>query len=232
MVLLVQVCKGEAQLKSTPQAKSPEEFDAYLVVLSKKTPAEVLSAGKEFARAWPHSELLAEVYELEMDAYRSLNDTAGSIEAGQKALQVAPDNVTVMANLAYILADGTTDAQHLDLAQQYAHKALTILKTFHVSKRITPDQWNAIRRHAESEVHAALGLVAYKSGDSALAIREFEKSLNLAPAPNPLQYYRLGLLYQATGNKSKAVDMFQHAAQLNDSTIRHLAETHLQGLHH
>jgi len=232
MVLLFPVCKGEAQFKSTSQANSPEEFDAYLVVLSKKTPAEVLSAGKEFARIWPHSELLAEVYQLEMDAYRSLNDTAGSIQAGQKALQAAPDNVTVMASLAYILADGTTDAQHLDMAQYYARKALTILKTFHVSKRITPDQWNAIQFHVESEVHGALGLVAYKKGDSTLAIREFENSLRLAPAPNPLQYYRLGLLYQETGNKTKAVDMFQHAAQLNDPTIQRLAQSRLQALQH
>lgn len=232
IVLLLPVCKGEAQLRSTPQAKSPKEFDAYLVVLSKKTPAEVISAGREFEKAWPHSELLAEVYQLEMNAYRSLNDTSSSIQAGQKALQVAPDNVTVMANLAYILADGTSDKQNLDLAGHYARKALTILKTFHVSKRVSPNKWNGIRRHVESEVHAALGLVAYKNGDNASAIREFESSLRLAPTPNPLQYYRLGLLYQATGQKTKAVGMFQQAAQLNDPTIQRLAQSHLHTLQH
>jgi tetratricopeptide (TPR) repeat protein len=232
MVLLLSVCKGEAQLRSTPQAKSPDEFDAYLVVLSKKAPAEVISAGKEFASAWPHSELLAEVYQLEMDAYRSLNDPSGSIQAGQKALQVAPDNVTVMANLAYILADGTTGKQQLDLAENYARKALAILKTFKVPKRITPEEWKAIRRHVESEVHAALGLIAYKNNDSSSAIREFETSISLAPTPSPTQYYRLGLLYEATGEKTKAIGMFEQAAQLNDPAIRHLAESHLQALQH
>lgn len=202
------------------------------MVLSKKTPAEIISAGNNFARAWPHSELLAEVYQLEMDAYRSLNDPTNSIQAGQKALEIAPDNVTVIANLAYILADGTSDRQHLDLAQQYARKALMILKSFHVPKRISPEQWNVIQHRVESEVHAALGLVAYKNDDSALAIREFETSISLAPTPSPMQYYRLGLLYEATGKKARAIDMFEQAAHLNDATIQRLAEKHLEALQH
>lgn len=221
-----------AQIRSTPQASSPEEFDAYLVVLSKKTPTEVISAANNFARTWPHSELLAEVYQLEMDAYRSLNDLSDSILAGQKALKVAPDNVTVMASLAYILADGAGDRQRLALAQHYAREALTVLKSFQVPKRISPEQWEAIQQQVQSEVHAALGLVAYKNGNNRAAIREFTIAISAAAKPNPVQYYRLGLLYEAIGNRHKATDMFEQAAHLKNIKIRQLAEKHLDALQH
>lgn len=200
------------------------------MVLLKKKPAEVISAGNKFARSWPHSQLLAEVFQLQMDAYRSLNDTTDSIKAGQRALKIAPRNVQVMAALAYILADGTTSRQRLLLAQHYAQKALTTLKTFRVPKRISPREWNKIQRRVQSEVHATLGLVAYKNGDTASAIREFQISVNLAPTPNPAQYYQLGLLYEATGKKTNAIKMFERATSLTDSAIRDLAETHLKRL--
>ena len=81
-----------------------------------------------------------------------------------------------------------------------------------------------------STAHATLGLVAYKRGDIAGAIKEFETAVKLAPAPEPAHYYRLGILYRASGNESAAIEMLRRAVASNDATIRGLAENELQSL--
>lgn len=167
---------------------------------------------------------------MELEAYRSLDDASGAIAAGQRALQFAPGNLQVTAELASIIADATTDPQQLRQAEDYAHKTLEELKAFTVPKWIPPQKWETIEGRLRSEAHVALGLVAYKRGGLQQAIGEFETAIELAPAPEPAQYYRLGMLYQASGNKAAAIQKLQKAAQLNDPTIRRLAEKQLKSL--
>jgi tetratricopeptide (TPR) repeat protein len=223
---------GLSQFASLPQADSPKEFDDYLDVLTKSTPVDVISAAKQFERNWPESQLLGPVCQMELETYRSLNDPTDAIEAGQKALKFAPGNLAVTADLASIIADVATDPQRLDQAEQYAGKTLVALKTFTVPKWISPDKWEKIEGYLKSEAHAALGLVAYKRGGIAQGIREFETAIDLAPVPEPTEYYRLGRLYQAKGDKAAAIQKFRQAAAMNDPAIRQLAQKELMALDH
>src|SRR5258706_13920304 len=86
VVFLAFEFNAQAQFPSAGQADSPAEFDAYLLVLAKTTPKELISAAGDFERQWPRSELLAQVFELELEAHRSLGDSAQAILAGEKAL--------------------------------------------------------------------------------------------------------------------------------------------------
>ena len=52
----------------------------------------------------------------------------------------------------------------------------------------------------------------------------------LAPAPDATQYYRLGVLYRATGNTLGARQKLRRAAELNEPAIRELAERELRQL--
>ena len=230
LVPVVVTRNAQAQFAALPQADLPEEFDAYLEVLSKAKPEEVISAGKEFEKSWPHSQLRGPVCKMELDAYRSLNDSANAIEAGERALRFTPGNLVIMGDLASILADVTTDPQQLVRAEEYARKMLEALKTFTFPKSIPPQECERIEGRLRSEAHAALGLVAFKQGKIAQAIHEFETATSLAPTPDPTQYYRLGMLYRATGKKLEAIQMFQTAAKLGEPIIRRLAERQLQGL--
>jgi tetratricopeptide (TPR) repeat protein len=230
VVFLAYGSNGQAQFTSAGQANSPEEFDAYLLVLSKTSPKEVISAAGDFERHWPHSELLAHVSELELEAYRALGDSEKAILAGEKALKAAPDNLVVLTNLAYIIANSTIDPQQLARAEGYARSELNLSRSIRVPKRISPKEWDEIQGRLSSTAHAALGLVAYKRGDIAGAIQKFETAVKLAPVPDPAQYYRLGMLYETSGNQSKAVDMLHRAAESNDPAIRQLAERELKSL--
>jgi len=221
---------GNAQSASAGQARSFEEFDGYLLVLAQTSPKEVISAAKRFERQWPHSELLAEVFELELEAYRSLGDSNSAIAAGEEALKRAADNLAALANVGYILANSTSDARQLGRAEAYARRELELSKAIRVPKSILPEEWEEIQGHLGSTAHATLGLVAYKRGDLGGAIREFELAIQGGPAPDPVHYYRLGRLYQATGNEPAAIHMLQRAAESSDRDIRQLAERELQSM--
>ena len=208
LLSVVTTRNGQAQFASLPLADSPEEFDAYLEVLSKAKPEEVISAAKEFEKSRPHSQLRGPVCQMELEAYRSLNDSANAIDAGKRALRFAPGNLATMADLASIIADGATDPQQLIRAEEYARKMLEALETFKVPKWIPPQKWQKTEDHLRSEAHAAIGLVAYKRGEIAQAIHEFETASSVAPAADATQYYRLGMLYRVSGKSLKLSKCF------------------------
>jgi tetratricopeptide (TPR) repeat protein len=228
MLLLVFVVTGLPQSPAAGQANSPEEFDEYLVVLLKTMPKEIISAAGDFEHLWPRSELLAQVLELKLEAYRSIGDPVNAILAGERALKAAPDNLLVLTNIAYIIASSTNDRQQLARAERYARRELELSTKIRIPKRISLKEWDEMQGRQNSTAHATLGLVAYKRGDTAGAIKEFETAVKLAPAP--AHYYRLGILYRTSGNESAAIEMLRRAAASNDATIRQLAESELQSL--
>jgi tetratricopeptide (TPR) repeat protein len=219
-----------AQFAPPPQADSPEEFDSYLSVLDARTPSAVIAAGQEFLRAWPVSGLRGHVYELEFEAYRRLGDAAKAIEAGEHSLVAAPDNLMMLANLSVALANGTQDPKRLARAESYARKAMTLSRSIRIPRFITPEEWARIDARVNSQAHAALGLVANQRDDVTGAIREFEAAIDLAPEPEATQYYRLGMLYLATGNISGARQKLRRAAELNEPGIRELVDRELRQL--
>src|SRR3984957_19666306 len=227
VMLLVLQADAQSQFSFPGQASSPEEFDAYLVILGKTSPKEIISATTDFERHWPHSELIAHVFELEAEAYASLGDSTNAILSDERALDVAPDNLVVLANLAYLIANSAIDAEQLARAEKYAQRELKLSQTIMIPKKISPQEWEDIQSRVGSTAHASLGLVAYKSGNLAGAIREFEAAVALERVPDPAQYYRLGLLYRASGNQSKALEMLRRAAESTDPTIRQLAQKEL-----
>ena len=217
-----------AQFAPPPQAESPEEFDAYLAVLDAPTPKAVIDAGDTFLRAWPASALRGHVYEREFEAYRRLNQGDKAIAAGENALAAAPDNLVVLAELAQVLANATTDAKRLARAEQYADKVLTLSRSIRLPKFVTPREWAQTESRVGSMAHAALGLVAHQRGDNARAIREFETAIALAPEPDATQYYRLGMLYRTTGNTAAAKQKLAEAARSGEPAIQELAKRALR----
>jgi tetratricopeptide (TPR) repeat protein len=219
-----------AQFAPLPQADSPEEFDSYLSVVDAGTPAAVIAAGEAFVRGWPASGLRGHVYEMEFEAYRRLSDADKAIEAGEKSLAAAPDNLVMLAGLSVVLANGTQDAKRLARSEMYARKAIELSTSIRLSKFIGPDEWTQINARLNSHAHVALGLVANQRGNIKGAIHEFEAAIALAPEPDATQYYRLGMLYRVIGNISGAREKLRRAAELNEPAIQELAEQELQQL--
>jgi predicted NBD/HSP70 family sugar kinase len=120
------------------------------------TPAAVIAAGDAFVRAWPASVLRGHVYEMEFEAYRRLSDADKAIEAGEKSLAAAPDNLVMLANLSVVLANGTQDVKRLARSEMYARKAIALSGSIRLPKFISPDEWVQINARLNSQAHVAL----------------------------------------------------------------------------
>jgi Flp pilus assembly protein TadD len=212
------------------QASTPEEFDAYLDVVEARMPAEVIAAARAMAERFPESELLAHARELEMKACRQLGDAGCVLSAGESILARAPRHAGVLVTLAAVLANEARDEAALARAEGYARRGLRALETFRVPKSVSLDRYARLRATLASDAHGALGHVAFKRGRIPEAIRELEAAVRLTDAPDPVHYYRLGLLYQTAGRTSEATRSLQQAAALGDPTLRRLAEEWLRTL--
>ena len=230
VLFLAAPANGRAQFAVEPQADTPEEFDAYLVVLSKSTPKDIISAADDFERKWPRSTLCAPIYEMELEAYRSLGDSTGAIRAGEKALQAAPNNLAVLAQLAYLIANSSSDPPQLVRAEELARAEIEKSKTIKLPRWMSPARFDEIQGRLGTMAYSALGLVAYKRGNLALAIRELETAVNLTPTPDPALFYRLGMLHKASGDTARAIQELQKAAASNDPVLRPLAQRQLKDL--
>jgi hypothetical protein len=227
LLLVVLGANGLAQTTAAGQANSREEFDEYLLILSKTLQKKSYlppEASKDIGQAQSCCPRVG----IGVRGIPFARRLGQCHSCRRKALKAAPDNLFVLTNIAYILASSTSDQQQLARAERYARRELELSTTIRIPKRISPREWEEIQGRQNSTAHATLGLVAYKRGNTAGAIHEFETAVKLAPVPEAAHYYRLGMLYRASGNESRAIEMLRRAVESNDPTIRRLAESELK----
>lgn len=151
-----------------------------------------------------------------------------AISAGEKILQLVPENVDVMSEIAYLTADTETDAASLKKAKVYGVRAIESLDTLQIPRSISPQEWSKIRGSLQIEAHSALGLVAFKSGRLKEAITEFELALQSGAGDDAPVLYRLGITYRLAGLQEKAREALTRAAAVGDPNMRQRAEQELR----
>jgi len=217
-----------------PQAKSQEEFDAYLEILVAPNTRETIVKVERFISRYPESELLATAYQQQMLSYQELNDFDGMLRAGEKYLQLLPDNVNALLTLASAIPNVTAerpDAADLVIrAEEYARKALRILKQIRVPREIPLEDWKRLRGQMGAQAHEALGHVALKRGQVEVAVAEFEKATHDNPEAQGKQFFRLGVAYAWAGKNDRAERALRRAAELGPELVRQRALQELEKL--
>ncbi len=217
-----------------PQAKSQEEFDSYLEILVAPDAQETIAKTGQFISRYPESDFLATAYEHQMLSYQELNDFEGMLQAGEKYLQLLPDNVNALLTLASAIPNATAErpdaADLLIRAQEYARKALLLLKQIHIPREITLEDWERLRGQMEAQAHEALGHVALKRGQVEVAVSEFEKATHYNPEPQGKQFFRLGVACAWAGQNDRAEKALRRAAKLGPELIRQRALQELEKL--
>jgi len=216
-----------AQFTAEPQALTQEEYDQYLSVATATDPAAVIASGEAFARAFPESAMLPKVYLMELDTWKAQGDARRAVAAGEKALQLVPQNVDIMSELAYLIADTEGDAAGLAKAKSYGLAAIDLLDNLQIPRTISPREWSSLRGSLLSRAYSALGLVAFKSGHLDESIAQFELALGSGTSDDPALLYRLGVSYRLAGMKDKARAALTHAETSANPEIRHRAEEEL-----
>jgi len=215
----------------TPQARTQEEFDLYLEILTAKTPGEQLARAERFKQRYPESELMGSVWLYEMLAHRELENFEGVLEAGRRALRLLPDNLKALLTLASVIPNGVigrSDAEALlDEAEAHARRALEIIPQKRIPRQIELAEWRRLQKQLQAQAHETLGHIAAKRGRLQEAVREFERATALNPSPDGKQFYRLGVAYAWTGRNKEAAQALRRAAELGPPLIERLARAEL-----
>ena len=221
-------------LDAAPQARTQQEFDAYLEVLAAKDDRQRVARAEDFLSAYPQSALQGPAAVYQMEAFKALNDFEGVLSSGERVLRLLPENLRALLTLASAIPNavrgGTEDRALLDRAESYAERALAVMKEKEIPRSIRLEDWKRFRAGMASEAHEALGHVAAKRGRIERAAEEFEVAVLLNPDPVGRQFYRLGAAYVAVGRTTDARAALNRAAALGPDLIRQRAVRELSAL--
>ena len=219
-----------------PQAKSQEELDIYLQVVSSSDPLKTIREVEDLASKYPKSDLLGVALQYEMLAYQQINNFDSLLAARQKALRLQPNNVNSLLTLALAIPQGASqrpdESELLKQAEDDARQVIQELARARIPRRISMEQWKFIREEMDSRAHEALGSIAMKRGNLAVAIAEFQVAASSNPRLDGGQFYRLGVAYARDEKIDFARKALQRAVNLGPREVQELASTELKKLNH
>jgi len=216
-----------------PQAQSREEFKAYLDVAQAEGPQRSIDLATRFVEQFSRSEFLGQVYRLKMHAYRSLGDAEKTIEAGEKSRTANPFDVDTLLTLASVLPSHLVDTdfnETLERAEACANRALQELSGLKASRAVSLSEWRAFLRRMRASAYESLGVVAFKREKYAESVQSFERCIQENPTAEGSQFFRLGVAYQYTGQRDRAIAALERAITIGPEIVGAKARVQLQEL--
>lgn len=172
----------------------------------------------KFAAAYPDSPNAGQLHFQYFLAYQMTNQGEKAFEAGEKAVAVDPNNVTVLN----VVADDYAARQiNLEKAELYAKKAEEVIPTMSKPEAVPSEQFKASQDFQLGLSQLTLGYIAFQRGAKtkkvAPAIDLFKKAVDLLGSNPQMQgkaLYFLGYAYEVLypPNHKGAMDALTRAA--------------------
>jgi tetratricopeptide (TPR) repeat protein len=226
-------------VKTPPQAKSTEEFNAYLsdIQMPDLNAAEV--AAQQFAAKYPQSELTSGLFLRLMFDNLQANNADKAIDMGRQTLKFEPTNPVAEIYVATLLAETTRDSdidasQKFDEAVKDANAGLQNIETsLMIAGNMTQEQVEEQRTDLKARAYDALGLVSLKKKDNTTAEKELRQSVQVRGEPgDPMTHLRLALALDNQKRYADALAEANKAAALAPpgQSVAKLAETEVDRL--
>lgn len=229
-----------------PAPPSADEKNAYTAIQHELDPARQAQMVDDFAKKYPSSALLSDVYFFGAYAYQSQNNIAKAVDYGEKSVQANGTNLRSLLLLAGLLPQPQemqgSDAdkeKKLDEAEQDANKALTQVPNLNLSNQ-PPDQATQIKASITSQAHASLGMVHLQRATMSLAGADVQelgkaeleyKTAVTTPKPTPEDYFRLGEVYGMEKKYDEGIDAFTQCSKLSQgNALQGMADQEAQKL--
>ncbi len=188
-----------AKESGKPQKVNKAEEAAYKNVLAAQSgdPAMQIQVGEEFITKFPMSRYVPGVYGMLTTAYYTTGNTDKMFAAGAKSLELNPDNVDVLALLAMAIPrrvkSNTPDGpQQLQKAETYAHHAIELIPALTKPETVDDATFEKAKNDKLALCHSGLGLLDIDNKKYDDARTELTQAVQLASAPDPVDYYLLG----------------------------------------
>ena len=168
-----------AQAPAQPQWKDRAEYDLRVAIgeaITANNGAKALELTKTWAEKYPTSDFKAEWPQLELNAYRLMNDPKGMMSAAEKILAGTPDDLTSNYWVCTLtLANNlTSDAE---LAR--ADKSGQFLANLQKPAAVKDPDWPALQKEMTSLGHKCVGWVAMNRKENEKAESAFIASLKV-----------------------------------------------------
>jgi len=206
-----------AQEKRAPRAKSQEELDAYQKFMREQNPDQQIKLIEDFLLKYPQTELKEYAFQAATQAYQAKNDYNKVLTYGELTLGENPNNLVALLVLAAAIPERTAKNDidkeaKLGDAERYAKRGLEAIEKLPMPANLTEQQWAEVKKDAESNPHAALGMVALIREDFPQAEAELKMATDLESQPDPVTFYRLGLCYSFEKKYQPALEALDRAA--------------------
>lgn len=165
--------------------KDRAEYDVYMAALAITDPAKKAAALDAFAARYPDSVVKIDALEETMAAYQQAGDLAGTETSARRLLAIQPDNVRVLAVVAFIgrarASGGAATDAAVVIAQLRADAArgLAVLPGWPGDAGMSDAQVTELRREMTGIFTGAAGFAALQAKDYAAARGFYQRALEI-----------------------------------------------------
>jgi tetratricopeptide (TPR) repeat protein len=181
-----------------------------------------IDAGEAFSQKYPQSRYKPIVLATLTLVYLQSNQVQKMLETGDKAVELTPNDVATLAILGQTIPRALNvikddPAKQLAKAETYSKRAIELTPTLPKPPNMTDEAFDRAKNQTLAAAHSGLGLVYVRRGKYAEAIPELELSVKLDPAPDPVNYYLLGMANEKASHFDDSIASFTKCAAMPGS---------------
>lgn len=182
--------------------------------------ARKIQSGESFVQKFPSSAYRSNVYAALTIGYFSTNQADKALAAGEKSLELDPQEIRTMGVLCQALARLYNPAQpdaaaRLAKAEQYGKKAVELAPTLKKPDTASQEAFDANKEQALAMAYSGLGLVSLRQGKSAEAIQDLQQATKFDHDRDPANLYLLGFANESASHFAEAAAAFHRCAAIS-----------------
>jgi S1-C subfamily serine protease len=205
---------------ATPPVNKEEE-DAYKAFfeVGPGNPQLRIQFGEDFLKKFPESRYREGVYSSLANAYLSAGQEDKMFVAGEKVLELNQNNVDMLALMALTMprrvSMNSLDAeQKLQKSEKYSKQGISLIEAMAKPANMADEDFTKAKNEKLSMCHSGLGVTYFHRQKFADAAAELEQATKLAAAPDPVDFYVLGIAYHQAKHFADAATAFGHCGEI------------------